>query len=371
MDYNQNIVSYLTSFATFYLFEKDRGRTTSFISAAEKVSTLPYALTSENFKSFSAKGIGNSILKEIELFLENKKSDRHQKLSAKWPNSSYVQLLKLFNFDLQYILHLWDKYKCDSIVSLKNINEHRVQLALSKIDLLNKQALSFDHSDQIRYLHLGDVASTRFYNLCSIDTICQQKKALNHKYIFTADFLPSPNTLSDLESERVDSWFLEVKKAQIKYGIKIWTGALVDIDLSGKPLLKKEHSKYDFFILHISTEPHTNKSDRLINALDFFSNKEKVVISCIDSYTEINELHQICSKIENILITSDILKLSLDDLFFYKKNLLVAGDFLNKENVTNYVYSFLSTIGVTQQQIINSYARPFQKKITTNTVGIK
>ena len=379
---NQHLANYLKQLADYYFLEKDRGRMLAFAFAADKVLSLEEEVNNINLPSLRSKGIKESLLKEIESFLNKKTSDRFDQLNTKWPSNTYKQLLELFDFDIEYVNYLWQNFKCDSILKLKQVNEPRAILALTKIQ--NKIELSsLEFQDQFKYNTLGDVVqSIDLYYKNNLDTIAKTKSSQGHRYLFLTETLPSKNTFSDLEQSKIQSWLLDIKKAQINYGIKIWKGGLLDVSLEGEPFLKKEYLGFDFVTIKLSTRPHTDKVARLLKAARMFKEPEKIVIDCIDRYSSLEEIQAILSSGYSILVTSNIMHIynnyGLDrlknSLTFSNNNILIAnelGDYGKEEQTKNLVAQVLNHLSVDDAKVINSKARPFSKINNINQIGTR
>lgn len=376
---NNQLATHLKCFADFYLFEKDRGRAIAFASIADSIAKLNFKINIDNLKSLEIKGLNSSITHEIKLFLEKKPSDRFLELNNRWPTSSFRSLLNLYNFDLEYVIFLWKTYKSDSLASLKNLKEDRVQVALNMLHNSHseKNFETLQTSKLSRFPILGSVSQTNtFYNIDAVELFIQQSAKANDKYFFAANFIPSSNNFSDLEGPRLDRWFSNIKKKQIVYNIKIWTGAIVDIDIVGTPLIR-QLNKFDFYILNLCTQPHTNKIQRLIKGWNSFKEKEKVFVNFLDQYLLPNEIEAICNSINNLIITSQVFNHSLDLDQLHSKNLLVAPGLFNN-NITpldisdkQAIIQIINYLNLNQSQVVNSHSRPFSKKNTTNTIGIK
>lgn len=380
---NKQLANHLDTIANYYIVAKDSSRCHAFRNAARNVELVTFEIQSDNIEQVKFKGLGKSTTQTIEEFIQTKSSSRLKKLQEQLPPPTLLPLLELYNFDLEQITLLWNKYKISKPSDLSRVTEPSVTLAeLVKNNINNIELQSFSNNN---YRLLGDGAIISSYSAGenSVEELAEHLSELEDKHLFIANYLESNNVLYGMKLENLKYLKQNITDAQLNNNVKIFSGAIIDIDLEGLPIAPlSAYSEFDYIIFKLSTAPHTNIISRLDRALKIFESTERVIIDILDEFSltalDSNQIQQLISKykVPILLAPKNLLQASvayqllrnikLDRVLLGTKatsidqlaNLTISGDLAMK-------------LSIPEDKILNCQARPFEKIYTKNTVGVK
>lgn len=379
---NKKLSDHLNTIADYYIIANDLIRTRAFRSAATNVNLVTFEITKQNFKDVKFNGLGETTLEVIKQFVDTGNSNRYQELKQKYPPRSVLSLLSLFNFDLQYILELWNKYKVTSVADIYTLKEPRVVKAIKALEDISPNASELPQHD---YKLIGDcVIHTAF---CSgqntIGQIVEKLKELGDKHIFVADKLASSNVLAGMSPDRLATQRDVIKQAQIDNDIRIWQGAIVDIDLDGNLIAPRDIlQKVEYLVIKPSTLPHTNILTRLDSALSKIISKDNIVIDCLDIYCnhlDQKQFQELLIKHDPILLLpgADLLTYNYITVFLSKVKLTrvalasCANSFSELDNIVT-AANAAKKLNIKSNCIVNCLPKPFAKVITPESrIGVR
>ena len=379
---NKNVSDHLNTIADYYIMANDLVRVRAFRSAGANVNLVAFKITKDNFKDIKFNGLGESTLEVIKQFVETGDSSRLQELSQKYPPRSILSLLSLFNFDLQYLSELWNKFKVKNISDLYSLKEERVIIALKILEKISPTTTELPQHD---YNLIGDcLIHTAF---CSgqntVGQIAEKLKELGDKHIFIADKLASPNVLAGMAQERLATQRDVIKQTQIDQNIRIWQGAIVDLDLDSNLIAPRDiFQKVEYLVIKPSTAPHTNIISRLDTALSKVK-QDNIIIDCLDIYCnehlDPKEFQRLLTKYDPILLFpgTDLLTYNHIVLFLSKiKPTRVAlascaDSFGELDNIT-IAANAAKKLNIKPNSIINCLPQPFAKVIIPESrIGVR
>lgn len=379
---NNDLAIHLETIADYYVVANDPMRSKSFRSASRNVELLPFQITRQNFKDVKFQGLGEATLEVIRQFIETKSSTRLSELKENYPPKSSLSLLSLYNFDLEYILFLWTQYRASSLMDLYKVKEQRVKIALKILEELSPIGVDLPRND---YKLLGDcLVYTAF---CSgrntVNEIAEKLVEVGDKHIFLADKLQSANVLNGMSSDRLISQKQSIKDAQIKHNVRIWQGAVIDIDKDGKPIASEEVIKsLEYVVLRLSTLPHTNMLLRLSKALEYFSGSN-IIIDPLDVYCTLLDKKQfkdLLNRFDPILLISGLDKLTLARIAdflvgFDLKRIALAScaSSLDDLDTLTDAADLAKKLNIKPDRIINCIPKPFAKSvlIVESKIGVR
>jgi len=360
----------------------DLVRVRAFRSAAANINLVAFKITKDNFKDIKFNGLGESTLEVIKQFAETGTSSRLQELSQKYPPRSILSLLSLFNFDLQYLSELWNRYKVKNLSDLYPLKEERIVIALKVLENISPTPTELP---QHNYNLIGDcLIHTAF---CSgqhtVGQITEKLKELGDKHIFIADKLASPNVLAGMAQDRLATQRDVIKQTQIDQNIRIWQGAVVDLDLDSNLIAPRDIlQKVEYLVIKPSTAPHTN----IISRLDVILSKIKqdnIIIDCLDIYCnehlDPKEFQQLLIKYDPILLLPgvDLIAYNYIVAFLSKIKLTrvalasCADSFGELDNITT-AANAAKKLNIISSNIINCLPKPFDKMIMPESrIGIR
>ena len=374
---NQNLSNHLETLANYYMLASDFGRTRAFRSAAQNINLVNFTIDKNNIQNVTFKGLGESVVKVIHEYIETQSSSRYEELRLRYPPPSSIEMLSLFNFDLQYVKHLWETYKASSIQDLKTIKEARVRQALSYNTFV--QETSFAEGS---YKLLGDCAVHTTYSIGkhSIDEITEKLKSVEDKHIFIADYIEGPNTIGSCSIQRFLTQKESIKQAQIKHNIRIWQGVILDIDIDGEI---RNYQDTEYVILKPTTSPHTNVLSRLEKALKKLGPKSNIMIDFLDKYS----LHLNASEFLSLIKTyNPILLLHCENSFAASQlyhfllpiskqlpRIALASYAKNEDDLALFdlVVSLANKLDIQEKHIINCLPKPFGLNVSANKIGVR
>jgi hypothetical protein len=387
---NKTIVQHLDNIADYYITASDLVRTRSFRAAARNIELITFTITQDNFQDVTFKGLGDGIKEVIKDYLSQGTSKRLEELKESHPPLSALSLLSLYNIDLEYIKHLWITHKAKSIKDLASVSERRASLALEKMQERPNLFHPRHNTKFVPDVHLlGDMAIASAYGAGkqTIDSIAEELSRMGDKHIFIADRLASPNVLVSISEERLSSQREVIRKAQIDHNIRIWQGAIVDVDLEGNPIANSIEDRVEFVILKLETEPHTNKLSRLKKAYNSFKDKSNILIDCLDIYcaeTSRGEFKRFLDETTATIVLSgdsvaniaiqEYLKPTIDLKEIRLPKVALAGYATSAEELDRLFTAseLASKLGYQKEDIINCLPKPFHApSLSKNIVGVR
>ena len=375
---NEKLILHLDKIADFYIFATDPVRSKSFRSLARKVETLLLEISNNNIDTIKLPGLGESTLEVIKQFIDKGKSTRHEELSQKFPPKEALDLLSLYNFDIEYVVYLWQTYRVFSLKDLQQVDEDRVKIARSH----PKSSHSIE-SEPHEYNILGDFIISNYSsgNASSIESMVSRLKNMGDKHIFISDYIASPNISYGVLPTRVESLGRVIKELQIKFDVKIFHGFIVDLDLDGRIICPPAILvRTEYIILKLATQPHFNIIERLSAAIESLSNRDNIIIDILDSYCNLisaSVLNDFIVKYQPIvMMTRDASNsIVLEYLKHVSLNRIALGSYAEDSGGLQGIHQaasaaiFLQTPAST---LINCLPRPFKKEVQVQTkVGTK
>lgn len=375
---NIDIVNSLDTLADYYTLAKDPPRVRAFRNAARNIELISFEIDSSNIDNVDFKGLGKSIKSSIQELVKTSKIARLEELKIKLPPVQALQLIQLYNFDLEYVFYLWDKYKAFSLPHLYALRalEPRARYA---IDMFSSLDLSYNKLAPATYPLLGDLAVQSSFGLGvhTIDEICVSLKQRDYKHGFIADFCEGPNTLSKLSKSQILLQKQAIKDAQLKHDIRIWQGLIIDVDLEGN-VPTELTSLVDYVIIKLSTRPHENVFNRITSAA---TKLPGAFIDVLDKYTSTNltskQLLDLASKNPLVIHTPDYITTSriLDLLTPLPAFQAALVSYATNEHQLDNIFlaqDLAHKLLYQPSSLINCRSHPFKSSSTyTSTTGIK
>ena len=380
---NNNLSDHLNTIADYYIVANDLARVRAFRSAASSIGLVAFDITKQNLKDIKFNGLGESTLEVIKQFIETGSSSRHQELSQKYPPRSVLSLLSLFNFDLQYIVELWVKHKVTSIAELYSVKDPR---AINALELLDQISIKDPELPQHDYKLIGDcLIHTAF---CSgqntVDQTVEKLKELGDKHIFLADKLISPNVLAGMSADRLAAQRDAIKKAQIDHEIRIWQGAIVDIDVDGQLVAPTDIlQKVEYLVIKPSTAPHTRVLSRLDLALSKIGQRDNIIIDCLDIYClqhlDQKQFQQLITKHNPIILLPGIDALAYGSIITFLSKVALnrvalascANSFSELDNLV-VAANAAKKLNIKVGHIINCLPKPFARVVISESrIGVR
>lgn len=374
---NTPLIQTLDDLANYYTLLNDHARVRTFRAAARNLELITFEITSSNLKDVNFKGLGKSLREIIEEFVTTGAVKRLQELQLQLPPLQALDLLQLFNFDLQFVLHLWNKHKAHTLEHLYSLRsvEPRVNTA---IDALSRLNLTYTQLPTATYPLLGDMVVQSAFGAGSqtIDQICTTLKERDYKHGFVADFCESPNVLHGLSKEKILSQREVIKQAQIKHNIRIWQGLIVDVDLDGN--VPTEHAALvDYVIIKCSTHPHENIIKRCTAAL---TKLPGAFLDILDKYCTLldkQQFLQLAMQSALILHTPDFITTSrildfIDNMPLI--NVGLASYATNDQQLDNIFLAqdLAQRLLYSDQTLVNCRPHPFKAHVKyTSTTGVR
>jgi histidinol phosphatase-like PHP family hydrolase len=376
---NTQLVKFLDTIADYYIVSRDLPRSHSFRSAARNIELLSFEISEDKLSHIQFKGLGKSTIEEIKQFLKTGSSSRLDQLKQ---NNITLSLLRqcslLYDFDLQYIDHLYKNFKIQSIQDLSSLKEERVLAAIDRWKKPTPHIQVPDHSLKL----IGDCSVHSAYSSGhhSIDDLAAKLTDLGDKHIFISDFYQGDNVLSGLNESRFASRLQSIKQAQIDYNIKIFQGTIIDLDVDGKILCPSSIIKQsDFVTIKLSTRPHFDVISRVANALKSLP-KESTMIDLLDRYASSLDQQQLQQLIHHfnpiVLINPETLNVEYSYLKALKIQRIALGSNANDFNQLDTIHrvgDLIYALGYSDHQIINCIAQPFKLQASTsiNRIGTR
>lgn len=374
---NEKLILHLDKIADFYIFATDPVRSKSFRSLARKVETLLLEISNNNIDTIKLPGLGESTLEVIKQFIDKGKSTRHEELSQKFPPKEALDLLSLYNFDIEYVVYLWQTYRVFSLKDLQQVDEARVKIALS----CPKPSHSIE-SEPHEYNILGDfIISNYSSGTVPIESMIDRLKNMGDRHIFISDYMASPNVPYGIPSHRIEPLNRAIKELQIKFDVKIFHGFIVDLDLDGRIICPPAIlARTEYIILKLATQPHFNIVERLSTAIESLSNRDNIIIDILDSYCNLiptSTLRDFIVKYQPIVMMTRETNnnIVLEYLKHVSLNRIALGSYAEDSGGLQGIHQAASAAILLQtpaSTLINCLPRPFKKEVQVQTkVGTK
>lgn len=374
---NQDTAKHLYEISNLYNYLGDRSRSSSFSFGASTIDTLNDLSSTTDLLSLP--GIGKSIQEVIKEYIETGSSQRYKDLVVQVPLSLFQDLPFLYNFDREYIKHLWNTFQCSSVFDLKNVPEERAKKALEYYSKPTYSEVPTPNN------LLGDgLTQSSLSGGMALGSLVQALKNKNYKHVFMSDNVTSPNQLGIDNVSLFLSQKKKIQELQMNHNIKIWQGCIVDVSEDGIPLVDSQiTSNADYIVLTCSTLPHSNQIERLSKAAQTIKDKP-IFFYFLDRFSTFLNKNALQSFIDQgltlLLVSSDdqtneaIVK-TLSTLDLSKAKFMIGSKGTTESKLEDIIYALSLYVDLNlkspQESLRNMFANPFAESHFVNKVGVR